>query len=186
MSKHHSKLWGIAAAAVLAMTFQGSAWAGDAGCKGECYEAVPPKPIHKKFKYRVMTKQGEYSIAREPALYGWAKRPYLEWHEAEYRTETVQVRLPARTTWEKRWVKGRYVMCKVRVPGEVVERERRVKVHPAGYVQTGEWGEKRILLKQYKNIAIYDRARHEYSTDRVVIQPEGHVWRRVRKSEFWD
>lgn len=186
MSKQHVKLWGIAAAAVLAMTFQGSAWAGEAGCKSECYEAVAPKPIRKTFRYRVMTKQGVYGITRTAPQYGWVKRPYLQWREAEYRTVTTHVRLPAHSVWEKRWVNGKHVMCKVRVPGEVVERERSVLVHPAGYVTTGEWGEKRILLKQYKNIAVYDRARHQYSTERVSIQPEGHAWRRLPKSEMHD
>jgi hypothetical protein len=39
-----------------------------------------------------------------------------------------------------------------------------------GYVR------KRILLRPYKNIAIYHRARHRYVREHVAIQPEGYVW----------
>lgn len=42
--------------------------------------------------------------------------------------------------------------------------------HGAPYAE----GSRRVLLKPYRNIAIYDRARHTYTTERVAIQPEPH------------
>ena len=42
-----------------------------------------------------------------------------------------------------------------------------------GYVQ------KRILLRPYKNIAVYHRARHRYVREHVAIQPEAYVWQPV-------
>jgi hypothetical protein len=35
---------------------------------------------------------------------------------------------------------------------------------------------RRILIRPYKNIAIYHRARHKYVKERVTIEPEGPVW----------
>jgi hypothetical protein len=35
---------------------------------------------------------------------------------------------------------------------------------------------KRILIRPYKNIAIYHRARHKYVKERVTIEPEGPFW----------
>ena len=41
---------------------------------------------------------------------------------------------------------------------------------------------RRVLLKPYRNIAVYDRAKHVYTTERVTIQPEpeGGEW------SWWD
>jgi hypothetical protein len=39
----------------------------------------------------------------------------------------------------------------------------------------------RVLLKPYRNIAIYHPARYRWITERVAIQPEGYVWRRVSR-----
>jgi hypothetical protein len=53
----------------------------------------------------------------------------------------------------------------------------------AGYTGYAvEGGSRRVLLKPYKNIAIYHRARHVHSTERVAIQPEpyGGEW------SWWD
>jgi hypothetical protein len=36
----------------------------------------------------------------------------------------------------------------------------------------GENVSRRVLLKPYKNIAIYHRAKHVYTTERVAIEPE--------------
>ena len=179
MFKHQSTFWGIVGALVLATTGTASA---KGACKSECYEAVAPKAIHKTYKYRITTQQGVYEIDREPSLYGWTKRPAYEWRDAVYRTATVARKLPARTSWEMRLVGDRYVKCKVRLTAEVVEEERQILVSPAGYVKTGEYVEKRILLKPYKNIAIYHRANHQYENERVTIQPEGVVWRPIPKS----
>lgn len=172
--------WSIAGAAAVALTAQGTAaWAGDGGCTGErCYEAVAPKPIYRTMKYRVQTEQAVYEIARTPSLYGWVQRPAFEWRDAEYRTVTVREKLP-RYTWQKcTGASGRELMCKVRAPGGMVEREKTVLMRP-GWVQTG-YTQKRILIRPYKNIAIYHRPRNEYVTVRAAIQPEGVAWRRVR------
>jgi hypothetical protein len=170
-------LWTIAGVAALALMGQSAASAGESGCMGECYEPVAPKVIHRTLKYRVQTEQGEYEIARKPSLYGWAEKPVFEWRDAEYRTVTVRERLP-RWEWRHCSVGGREVMCKVRAPGGVVEREKTLMT-PPGYVQTG-YEQRRILIRPYKNIAIYHRARNEYVTVRAAIQPEGVAWRRVK------
>jgi len=185
MFKHQSTFLGIVGALVLA-TATGAASAKNRGCMSECYEAVAPKAIHKTYKYRITTQQGVYEIDREPSLYGWAKQPVYEWHEAVYRTETVTKKLPARTTWEMRLIGERYVKCKVRVPAEVVEEEREVLVSPEGYVKTGAFAEKRILLKPYKNLVVYHKAHHHYEKERVNIQPEGVVWHRLPKSALYE
>jgi hypothetical protein len=159
----------------------GIVYARGHGCKVTCYEAVAPKPIHKKLKYRTTTRQGVYEIAREPSQYGWVKKPVYARRDAVYRIETVRVKLPARYVWKRRWVNGRYVKCKIRKPACVVVRERRVLVSPAGYVRTGAYTRKRILLKPYKNLVIYHKARHHYVHRRVTIWPEGVRWRRISK-----
>jgi hypothetical protein len=48
---------------------------------------------------------------------------------------------------------------------------------PAGYTSVG----RRVLLKPYKNINVYHRARHLYVTERVAIEPEG-----IGQSDWWD
>ncbi|MEJ2118623.1 MAG: hypothetical protein P8Y67_08410 [Alphaproteobacteria bacterium] len=166
----------LAAGLVLSSTAE----AGKRRCVHECYEQVPAPVIHRTYKYRVLEKRGRYEIKRKPSRYGWVKRRVMVKRPAIYRTVTVRRKLPARFVWEKRWVDGRYIKCKVRVPGKIVERTKRVLVSRARYVPTGEYVEKRILLKPYKNISVYHRARHRYMTRRVAIQPEGYVWRPFR------
>jgi hypothetical protein len=39
----------------------------------------------------------------------------------------------------------------------------------------------RVLLKPYRNIAIYHPARYRWITERLAIQPEGYVWRKVSR-----
>ena len=57
------------------------------------------------------------------------------------------------------WVKQRVVIDEGEPGGKPVY----------GYVK------KRVLLRQYKNIAIYHRARHKYVRERVVIEPETYA-----------
>lgn len=181
----------FAGLAVLAMG--AGAQAGGRDCIGECYEEVAAPPIHRTFKRRIEIERGVYEIAREPALYGWATRRVLlddgvEWREkpAVYKTVKVRRHVKSRTVWEKRWIDGRYVMCKVKVPGKTVWTHKTVMVSPAkrwkvrskpvyGYVK------KRILISQYKNIAVYHRARHKYVREQVVIEPESTVWAPISK-----
>lgn len=182
-------LWTIAMGASLALALSATApHAGEKGCHGQCYEEVPAPAYSATFKRRVEIEPGAYEIAREPSLYGRATRRVLldsgvEWRErpAVYKTVKVRQHLKSRVTWEKRWINGKYVMCKVRVPGQTVWTHREVLVSPARRWKERSapvYGtvEKRILLRPYKNIAIYNRARHAYVRERVVIQPEGTVW----------
>ena len=170
----------------------GVSLAGETGCTGQCYEEAPAPPIHRTFKRRITIEPGVYEIAREPALYGWATRRVVlnsgvEWREtpAVYKTVRVRQHIRGHVIWEKRWINDRYVMCKVKVPAETVWVDKQVMVSPAkrwkvrsvpvyGYVQ------KRILIHQYKNIAIYHRAQTRYVHERVIIQPESTVWVPVR------
>jgi hypothetical protein len=48
---------------------------------------------------------------------------------------------------------------------------------PDGYTSVG----RRVLLKPYKNITVYHRAKHLYVTERVAIEPEG-----IGESYWWD
>jgi hypothetical protein len=166
----------------------GPSAAGERGCYGECYEQVPAPAMHRTFKRRVLLEEGAYEIAREPSLYGLSTRRVLlddgiEWREkpAVYKTVKVRQHLRSRVKWEMRWVNGKYIKCKVKVPARtvwttkkvLVSKGRRWKVrsNPVyGHVQ------KRILVRPYKNIAIYHKARHKYVHERVVIQPEAWVW----------
>ncbi|NJM33789.1 MAG: hypothetical protein HC850_02730 [Rhodomicrobium sp.] len=181
------------AALIAAMPFAAGVKAGGKSCVGECYEEVAAPSIHRTFKRRVEIERGVYEIEREPALYGWATRRVvlddgIEWREkpAVYKTVKVRRHIKARTAWEKRWIDGRYVMCKVRVPGKTVWTQKQVMVSPAkrykvrskpvyGYVK------KRILISQYKNITVYHRARYKYVREQVVIEPESTVWAPISK-----
>ena len=185
-------IWQLAAGAGLALALQtGVSSAGERGCFGDCYEQVQAPVIHRKFLRRVELERGAYEIDREPSLYGLATRRVLlhdgiDWNEtpAVYKTVKVRKHVRSRVTWEKRWVDGKHIMCKVRIPGKTVWATKRILVSGArrsklrsnptyGYVQ------KRILLRPYKNIAIYHRARHRYVREHVVIQPEAYVWQPV-------
>jgi hypothetical protein len=178
----------------LTVLFGPQASAGGA-CVGECYVQARPPVIYKNWKRRIQVDPGVYEIAREPSLYGTARtkiRLPREWREipAVYKTVTVTKRTRSRYVWEKRLIRGREVMCKVKIPGERITMEKRILVSPARRVYVGApayaYAERRVLLRPYKNIAVYHPARHVYGTTRVAIQPEGYVWRRVRKSELWD
>jgi hypothetical protein len=185
----------VLAGSVLLGSFVQPAQAGKA-CVGDCYVQARPPVVYRTFKRRVQLEGGVYEIAREPALYGWARRKVAverEWHEipAVYKTVSVTVRTPTRYVWEKRLIRGREVMCKVKVPGERVVTEKQVLVSPARRVAVGApayaYAERRILLRPYKNIAIYHPARHVYTTERVAIQPEGYVWRKASRSDLlWE
>jgi hypothetical protein len=184
----------IASAAAFAalLPFGGGAQAGEAGCRGQCYEEAPAPPIRRTFMRRITIEPGAYEIDREPSLYGWATRRVLldsgvEWRERPAVYKTVQVRrhIRAHVIWEKRWVDGRYIMCKVKVPAKTVWADKQVLVSSGkrwkvrsqpvyGYVS------KRILLRPYKNIAIYHRPVEKYVKEKVVIQPESTVWVPVR------
>jgi hypothetical protein len=169
--------------------------AGERGCTGQCYEEAPAPPIHRVFERRITYAPGVYEIDRVPPLYGWATRRVLldsgvEWRErpAVYKTIKVRQRIRSRTLWEKRWVDGRYIMCKVRVPSKTFWVHKRVLVSPGkrwkvraqpvyGYVK------KRILLHQSKNIAIYHPPVQRYVREQVVIRPESTVWVPISKTQ---
>jgi hypothetical protein len=180
--------------AVLSLLFTGPIQAGGR-CDGDCYVKDAPPVIHRTWRKRIEIEQGVYSISREPAQYGWARskvRLPREWHvtPAVYKTVMVTKRRPTRYVWEKRMVKGREVMCKVKLPGERVTVEKQVLVAPARRVAVSgpryAYTERRVLIRPYKNIATYHPARHVYTSERVAIQPEGYVWRKARRSELWD
>jgi hypothetical protein len=185
----------ILTSVLLGVSFAGPAQAGGR-CEGDCYVKEAPPVIHRTWKRRIQVEQGVYEIARKPSLYGWVRKKVAlgrEWHEipAVYKTVRVSERTRTRYVWEKRLVKGREVMCKVKVPGERIVTEKTVLVSPARRVAVGApayaYVERRVLLRPYKNIAIYHPARHVYTTERVAIQPEGYVLRKVRHSDLlWD
>ena len=56
----------------------------------------------------------------------------------------------------------------------------------SGDIKGSGYGERsrRVLLKPYRNVAIYNRARHVYTSERVAIQPEPYGewtwWKRLR------
>lgn len=189
-------LFVVAFGAALAATAFEQAAAGEPGCLGDCYVKAPPPLIHRTFKRRIQVEPGVYEIAREPSRYGFVREKVLlkdaEWREtpAVYKTVTVKQRVPSRNIWEKRLIKGKEVMCKVRVPGKTVLVEKEVMVAPPRRVAVSApaygYVERRVLLRPYKNIAIYHRARHIYTTERVAIQPEGYVLRKVRSADLWD
>ncbi len=53
----------------------------------------------------------------------------------------------------------------------------------AAYADDGRYGTpgRRVLIKPYRNIAIYHRAKHIYPTERVAIQPEPYG-----TGDWWD
>jgi hypothetical protein len=95
--------------------------------------------------------------------------------------------------------RGCYGNCYEQAPAPVMHRTflRRVTTDPGAYeidrepsvyglatrrelVDDGvEWRQKRILLRPYKNIAIYHRARNHYVRERIAIQPESFIWQPV-------
>lgn len=162
--------------------------AGDRHCYRNCYEQVPAPAMHRTFLRRETLERGEYEIDREPSLYGLATRRVMvddgiEWRETAPVYKTVKVRSHTRShvIWTKRWVNGKHIMCKVRVPGETVWVEKRIRVSGGHRTKlrgqpTYAYEQERILIRPYKNIAIYHRAQHRYLRERVTIQPESFVW----------
>jgi hypothetical protein len=190
-SRHVLGILSVLMSAVLGLSITGPVQAGSP-CHG-CYVQDTPPVVYRNWKRRVQVEQGVYEVVREPSVYGLARRKVRlarEWREipAIYKTVRVTERTRTRYVWEKRLVKGREVMCKVKVPGERIVTEKQVLVSPARRIAVGApayaYVERRVLLKPYKNIAIYHPARHVYATERVAIQPEGYVWRKARRSEL--
>jgi hypothetical protein len=190
--RNTSKIWKLAAGAGLALMLQAGASAGgERGCYGNCYEQGPAPVMHRTFLRRVTSDPGAYEIDREPSVYGLATRLELvddgvEWRETPglYKTIKVRQHVRSRVTWQKRWVDGKYIMCKVRVPGGTVWTTKRILVSGAhGSRQRAapvyNYVQKRILLRPYKNIAIYHRARRHYVRERIAIQPESFIWQPV-------
>lgn len=182
----------LVASAGLALALQiGASAAGDLDCYGNCYEEVPAPAVRKTFLRRVEIERGAYEIDRDPSLYGLATRRVMlddgvDWQErpAVYKTFKVRKHVRGHIIWEKRWVDGKHIMCKVRVPGKTVWTTKRVLVsagHRYKHRSQPTYGyvHKRILLRPYKNIAVYQRARHRYAREHVVILPEATIWQPV-------
>lgn len=194
-SRHFLAVLSALMSAVLSLSMFGPAQAGR-NCAGGCYVQEAPPLIHRTWKRRIQLEQGVYEVNREPSRYGWVRSKVAlsrEWHEipAVYKTVNVTMRTRTRYVWEKRLVRGREVMCKVKIPGERIVAEKQVLVSPARRIAVSApayaYVERRVLLKPYKNIATYHRARHIFTSERVTIQPEGYVWRKARRSELlWD
>jgi hypothetical protein len=149
---------------------------------------VPAPAYTRTFKRRALIRRGAYEIDREPSLYGHSTRGVLlddgiDWHElpAVYKTVKVKRHIRARTVWQKQWVDGKYIKCKVKLPAKTVWTTKKVMVSPARRWKTRSrpvygYEQKRILIRPYKNIAVYHRAKHKYVREHVVIQPEASVW----------
>lgn len=180
----------LAGVLLFALAAQTPVQAGE-GCKGECYERVPHPVIHRTFKRRITTQRGVYEVQRVPSQYGWVRRRILvddgiEWREkpAVYKTVKIRKRVPSTHRWEMRWINGKYVKCKIRVPGKTVWAHKQVLVSPARRWKVRgkpvyDYAEERILLKPYKNIAVYHPERAYHVRERVTIQPEGSRWRKI-------
>lgn len=180
----------LAGVLLFSLDAQTSVQAGER-CRGECYERVPKPVIHRTFKRRITAERGAYEVHRVPSQYGWARRRVLiddgiEWREkpAVYKTVKVRKRIPSRHHWEMRWINGKYVKCKIRVPGKTVWVNKKVQVSPARRWKVRskpvyEYVEERILLKPYRNIAVYHPERAYHVRERVTIQPEGWSWRKI-------
>jgi hypothetical protein len=182
-------MWKLAAGAGMLLGLQiGVAAAGGHHCYRNCYEEVPAPAIHRTFLRRETLQRGEYEIDREPSLYGLATRRVMvddgiEWQETApvYKTMTVRSHTKSHVIWTKRWVNGKHIMCKVRVPGETVWVDKRILVSGGHRTKlhgrpTYDYVQERILIRPYKNIAIYHRAQHRYLRERVSIRPESYVW----------
>ncbi|WP_125461872.1 MULTISPECIES: hypothetical protein [Rhodomicrobium] len=176
------KLLTLAAGALALAASAATPQAGDYGCRENCYDAPS---YNRTFKRRVELEPGVYEVARQPSLYGTATRRIpldsgIEWvvRPAVYRSVRVRQHIRGRVAYEQRLINGRYVMCKIRIPGETVWTEKLVQISPARRTRIRvphryAYEERRILLRPYKNIAVYNRARHKYVRDPVSIQPEG-------------
>lgn len=164
-----------------------------AGHAGECYEAVPPKPVHRKWVRRDILLPGLYEVTRTPPLYGFRKRKVLTdpgevvWHEEPpvYRTVPKKVKIAGGYTWKYCSSGGREIKCKVREPARYEVVEKRVLVHPGR-----RWAKRtppkfayvteRVLLRPYRNVNNYHPAEVHWHKERVTIQPEGYRWAPTR------
>lgn len=182
----------IAGVAAIVTLSGGEANAGPCGAVA-CYEKGRPSVVHRTFRNRYIIEPGLYEVARTPSVYGLRRRRVLVepghtvWHEtpAVYKTVTVTKRVAGGYTWEYRNINGRDVRCKVKLPARVVTFEKHVRIK--GGKRWAErsapvyaWAEDRILMKPYKNIAVYTPPYARWTRERAVVQPEGYVWRRVR------
>jgi hypothetical protein len=191
MRKLHN-IWKFATGAGLLLGLQAAvAAAGDRHCYRDCYEQVPAPAIHRTFLRRETLQRGEYEIDREPSLYGLATRRVLvddgiDWQVTApvYKTVKVRSHTKSHVIWTKRWVNGKHIMCKVRVPGKTVWVKKRILVSAGHRTKlrsrpSYDYVQERILLRPYRNIAVYHRAHHRYLRERVTIQPESFVWQPI-------
>jgi len=173
------------------VAFMGLGVAQTGSLRAECYQEAPLRPVYRTFTHRDIEEPGVYSVRRVPSLYGWRERRVYQpgdvvWHEEApvYRTVSNRVRVSHRWTWQRREVRGREIMCRVRVPAVYQTVERKVLVRPGhrwaerspssvGYVH------ERVLLRPYKNFTSYERPRIHHWRERVAVQPEGSRWRRT-------
>ncbi len=183
-----------ALAALVAALAGNGAIAGETRCGTAvaCYQKEPAPVIHRTLQRRHVIEPGLYEVARVPSLYGWRKRRvviepgHIVWHETPpvYRTVTVTKRVSGGYRWEKTLVNGRETLCKVKLPPRTVTVERKVLVSKGRRwaertAPVYAWSEERVLLRPYKNIAIYTPSHVLITRERVAIQPEGYVWRKI-------
>jgi hypothetical protein len=150
----------------------------------ECVAKAPLRPVHRTYIRRDVVEPGVYEVQRQPSVYGWTSERVETpgetiWHEepAVYRTVPVRIRRAGGWACEKRIVRGKEALCKVRLPATYVTVERRILVRPAR-----RWAERsppsvgyahrRILLRPYKNIAHFQRPYIAWYREHLTIQPE--------------
>jgi hypothetical protein len=63
--------------------------------------------------------------------------------------------------------------------GEVISSSLHGRGDPDDADDYGSDG--RMMLRPYRNISIYRPARYRWVTERVAVQPEGYVWRKVSR-----
>ncbi len=170
------------------MTFSVASVGITTAASAECYEKAPLRPVHRTFVRRDIEESGVYAVTRRPSLYGNYARRVVEpghvvWHEHQstYRTVTKQVRISGGWSWEKRLVKGREIMCRVRRPDRYETVEKRVLVS-----RGRRWAERapasvsyvheRVLLRPYRNVVHYQRPYIRNYRETLRIQPEGYRW----------
>jgi hypothetical protein len=181
MTTRTARILKAVAATTLAIALPAQAFA-------ECYEQGPLPTVRRSYLYRNIEEPGVYEVTRRPSQYGWTSRRVIKpgavvWHHepAEYRTVTTRVKVGGGWSWEKRWVQGKYILCRVRRPVTYETVEKRVLVKPdrrwaertpsaVGYVHD------RILLRPYRNVAHFYRPSVRYSRENLVVQPEGYRW----------
>jgi hypothetical protein len=160
--------------------------------RAECVVQAPLPTVHRTYIRRDVVEPGVYEVHRTPSVYGWTHQAVelpgqVVWHEepAVYRTVQVRIRRAGGWTWEKRTVRGKEALCRVRLPATYVTVEKHVLVRRGrrwsesspssiGYVH------RRILLRPYKNIAHFQRPYIAWSREHLTIEPEGYRWRPTR------